>query len=862
MLALLVGIISAINTAWILRDQAPMPIPDSYFYMMKLLEFVDNPGVRSVSGLWSSLGELGFAGRPPLYQLITVPFVFIFGRSEEAAISVNVVFLAILVLATYSVARLIRDRMAGLLAAVLVVSYPPIIHLSRMYLPYAALAACCALAVWLALLLIRDRSIKLAWVFGASLAFGLLIHSAFLWVALSAVSVFGTYMFLFNEAPKYPVGIFRFPAWLAGKVRDRFFLHGLVPGALISVGLILPWYATWGSELYGLRQALPGLTMFRRAKIETFGFQDIEPSFWWYVETAPGAISYPLGVLAALGFLFIVARRRGPAVLLAFVLLLYYVAISAYKVRYVWWSAVPLLFFAAVFTAVWVASIRRRWLSACLATLCVAVAAFNYSFVTWGGQAWSRSLAVAMGARVDSETCQRARINCAFCPDPAQEGRWPVARITRLILDDPECRQEQPCQLMVYPMEGLRHVVFDHYLVRERLETGLVAINPLVDWAEPDNMTPLLKSDYLIYPDHGPPPPRDDYYVATLRFLKDPPATFAEAHERVGSYQLPIGRNAVLIKRVKPLTAEEAEVSVEALELSEQRKSKKYDLLGSLFLAEGNLEKAAELYEGALLHGGARSRGKARRTLVDIYSSLGRKGKVVDLYLGKLKANPNDIASRVLLAESYVKRGETEAAIAELETAIALGPERARPRRVLAGIYHSREQFDRAIELYREVLEIKPGDLVARVRLGQAYSKVGNVDAAIAELETAVVQEPDSSWPHRALAEVYRSQGRTDQAVAHFKDALEIDPHDIQARVRLADTHKKAGNTTAAVAELETAIGLAPDNTWPRRALASVYWSVGEKAQAAAIFEEVLEMDPQDNFARNALVRIQGAAEE
>jgi 4-amino-4-deoxy-L-arabinose transferase-like glycosyltransferase len=92
---------------------------------------------------------------------------------------INVVFSALLLISVYAIGKMLANGKAGLLAAVLVASYPPIIHLSHIYRPHFAVAACAALSMWLLLLLLRDGSTKVAWLFGGSLAFGVLIHPNF-----------------------------------------------------------------------------------------------------------------------------------------------------------------------------------------------------------------------------------------------------------------------------------------------------------------------------------------------------------------------------------------------------------------------------------------------------------------------------------------------------------------------------------------------------------------------------------------------------------------------------------------------------------------------------------------------------------
>ena len=151
LLALLIVFVSLANIQWIRNDAAPMPHPrDPYHYATNTLEFMD--GIeRGESGGLESFAQLSFRGRPPLYQLLSMPFVALFGRSTDAMLGLNVVCNALLLVLVFGLGRSISGGRAGLLAALAVATSPPVIHLSRIYRPHGALLAFAVLSVWLLL---------------------------------------------------------------------------------------------------------------------------------------------------------------------------------------------------------------------------------------------------------------------------------------------------------------------------------------------------------------------------------------------------------------------------------------------------------------------------------------------------------------------------------------------------------------------------------------------------------------------------------------------------------------------------------------------------------------------------------------
>ncbi len=739
---------------WIWEDQTRLPVGEGYVYLSNLFELMDGVGRYETADLWSSLGLLSKGGRPPLYQLLTMPFISLFGRSEDAALCVNVLFLAILVYSTYGMGRLAGGANAGLLAAFLVVSYPPIVNLTRVYLPHSVLPACVALSSWLLLLLLERRSSRIAWAFGASLAFGLLVHPRFAYVALGPAVIFVIYMVFFQPSESDPRGIKGLAPWLLNKLRDRFVLYGLLPAALIALGLALPWYLTRGLRLLQAQQ---------RLKIErtagewySIGFPDIEPSFWWYLRTTPGAISNVLAACLMAGMVSALFRRRLHGMALLITLIAGYAVLGQEAIIRCWWNFALVLPLAAALTAIWAVGIRRRWLSHGATAVCVVAGALNFALVSWGGGSWSRPVALALGSPLsDDETCNSRR-TMALCPTSPRVEHWPVPEIQRMIFEDPDCQSGRRCQVTVIAYGErqalLSQVLFNYYLARDQLQARMVGGpgSPAVKFLAPYDLAGLLESDYLLFPDIYLEQPADSYYGVSLRFLQSAPEVFTEAHRQVATFEPSYGPPVRLVKRIKPLTIREAETSISALELAEVYKSRKYQLLATLYAREGQLDQVVRLWQQAL------------------------------------EGDPGDVTARMRLAEAYGKLGSREQAIAELQRVIGLAPRSHLALRSLGDQYLALGENDRAVELYRETVEISAGDLAARIKLGRALARTGDVDAAISELESAIRLAPDNIRPRHALAGIHRSQGNRDRAIAIYEEIREMDPTDERSRDALA----------------------------------------------------------------------------
>ena len=142
------------------------------------VKWMDSLGGDSPSDLRGAFEGLPLQGRAPLYQILTMPFLLAFGRSVRAALGVNLAFQVLLLVSVYALGQRLAGRPAGLLAALMTAAYPPLIHLSHIYRPHFAVAACVTTSLWLLLRLLEDRTQKRALGFGASLGFGLLLRAS------------------------------------------------------------------------------------------------------------------------------------------------------------------------------------------------------------------------------------------------------------------------------------------------------------------------------------------------------------------------------------------------------------------------------------------------------------------------------------------------------------------------------------------------------------------------------------------------------------------------------------------------------------------------------------------------------------
>jgi hypothetical protein len=627
----LIVFVLASNISWISQDTSPSAGVDANFYLLHTLLFSDTLISQGIKQISSTIMVLSLDGRPPLFQLMSVPFILLFGRSMDSGLYVNLVFEILLLVTVYNIGKLVENGKAGLLAAIIVAGYPPLIDLSHIYRPHFALAACVALTVWMLLLLPKKRSIKIAWLFGLSIAFGLWIHPSFLWVAPIPAVILCLYIVFFQ--PNAPRITFRqLPAWFLGKMREPWVLYGLLPVSLISIVLILAWYLIGGDTLLSLMNTMnsPETIKLRGSEVITVGFGNARPSLLWYAITSPQTISTVLVALLGIGLAdSLISRRFSRLLLLVFFVVGY--AILSMQGALSWRYFAPLLPVAAVLSGTWIGRLKNRIISSVLIFFCVTTVILNIVIVTWGIHPWNRSVAFALGVPRNVESSNCYPDNATFCPLPPHKEKWPVDDILRSVLDDSNCLPENCDVLIINMTYYLNYSIFSLYSYQDFYETK-PAIQSLgyLNGGIPFNLPALLNSEYIVYEDTQKIGKSQTYTAGALRFLRQPPFSFSRAHQEVAEFELPNGNIARLIKRVEPLTLNEALETIAAIDLPDKYKTMQYAVLAPLFEADGLWDKALISYYN----------------IASTYETLGQKAQAAQAYQKVVEIAPDSEYAR------------------------------------------------------------------------------------------------------------------------------------------------------------------------------------------------------------------------
>jgi tetratricopeptide (TPR) repeat protein len=259
---------------------------------------------------------------------------------------------------------------------------------------------------------------------------------------------------------------------------------------------------------------------------------------------------------------------------------------------------------------------------------------------------------------------------------------------------------------------------------------------------------------------------------------------------------------------------------------------------------------------------------------------------IVDRQLSALEQqvrdNPNDVAVRGTLADTYVAKGRFEDAIVQYNLILETGQSTELAKYGRAGAYMALGRLDEAAADYQAVVEIARGGEMANVdpmlqasyyQLGSIAMQQGRPAEAITFLEKALAIKRSDADSLFMIGTAYVATGETDKAEIALRSAVAFVPVGwSEPYVALAEAFAKAGKT----AEAEWAGAMAdlaagkPELAEPRLlaivdsdaaldvaiGLGLLYETRGDTAAAASWYGAALAKDPQNAAARLGISRV------
>jgi tetratricopeptide (TPR) repeat protein len=204
---------------------------------------------------------------------------------------------------------------------------------------------------------------------------------------------------------------------------------------------------------------------------------------------------------------------------------------------------------------------------------------------------------------------------------------------------------------------------------------------------------------------------------------------------------------------------------------------------------------------------------------------------------------PDFYEALVLRGTMLATGGDSEAAIKYLRAAVILPPATPRLMTMLGLQYFGRSYFGDAAEVLEKAARLDPENVDARFLLIQAHYRNLNYEQALAEARDAAAAFPSNALAQYHFGAQLNNMGRIEEAARYLESALEKEPVLLEARVMLGEVRLKAGRSEDAAAEFRRALEINPGWMDAHAGLGKALVQLKRFAEAAAAMEEAIRID-------------------
>jgi tetratricopeptide (TPR) repeat protein len=156
-----------------------------------------------------------------------------------------------------------------------------------------------------------------------------------------------------------------------------------------------------------------------------------------------------------------------------------------------------------------------------------------------------------------------------------------------------------------------------------------------------------------------------------------------------------------------------------------------------------------------------------------------------------------------LLGVANLQIGENDGAVAALEKARALEPDRGRTLAALGLAFNNRKQFGEAREALERALELEPENPEALAALAEAEEGLGELDRAERHALAALAAGGERSEAQLVLGKVRMNQQRYAEAREALAKAVAADPTSAKAHYQLSLAYARLGESELSREHLE-----------------------------------------------------------
>ncbi len=233
--------------------------------------------------------------------------------------------------------------------------------------------------------------------------------------------------------------------------------------------------------------------------------------------------------------------------------------------------------------------------------------------------------------------------------------------------------------------------------------------------------------------------------------------------------------------------------------------------------------------------------------------------KAIDNYRLAMKEDPSATFLVEDIADLYRQAGRLREAVVEAESALKANPNDVNARRVLARIYTQQigdsqsnhideNMLHRAIDQYKQITAQDPKDTDSLIMLGRLLKLTQNSTEAENAFQKALDQDPDNEDALSGLAMLYADGGDAKKASALFEKLTKKNPNP-RAFALLAASYEQMHEYALAANAYRQALKLDPSRAEIKEGLAQDLALANQLDEALKLYQEVVDANPQNGQA-------------
>jgi tetratricopeptide (TPR) repeat protein len=267
--------------------------------------------------------------------------------------------------------------------------------------------------------------------------------------------------------------------------------------------------------------------------------------------------------------------------------------------------------------------------------------------------------------------------------------------------------------------------------------------------------------------------------------------------------------------------------------------------------AKGDLSDAEQNFQAAARKDPTNM--DAARGLASVANQLGDYNLLMQVATSTLAHFPDSSDAYLWKGLAELHQQQTDAAAADLQTAIEKGPTNAAAMEELGALRLSQNKTPQGKQLLEEALTANPNDARA-LRILVAYDLHENqLPQAITLVQQQITKSPSNDDMYDLLSELQLRSNNASAGLAAAQKSLQLNPSNGNALTNYTRAQVMQGNTPAAIATWKTWINAHPTDARADSILGTLEEAQGDPNAAEDYYKKALANQPDQPLAANNL---------